>query len=597
MQNKKSPQIKKVLLLLGGLLVFFDSSPSFISAQTEDARAYHYDSIGVEILVHKDTTFDVEEKQVFNYTGEYHKGWRSIPIQGLDAITNIQVIDGATGSPLEYSEDVLEKTDPASWSKFTTYRKDGAQNIEWYYDMKDTTHEWIIRYTVHGGLAFYKDHDELYWNLFTDYDASVNKVSARVDLPEAPGEGALTESFYSSSEDPAQNLVARHDAGSFYFSAENIAAQQKLTIAPGWPKGIVDPHAYWYGDFWRFNWGWVLALLVFVSAIIFCIFRWYFTERYHAGRGTIIPQYEPPEHLRPAMAEVIVREGITQKAWPATIVDLAVRGYVKIEEDPPRWWKLFGKEYTLQRIPNKDESTLEGYEKKFLDVLFGAGLLFSTKELKSNYSKQREMFKDMQKLQEELYKETETETKAYDVGLTKEKTGVAGLIVALVAAFVVAQFLVFSSQFILFSLSLAVSALLVIYFLKFEARLNLRGQILREDWLGFKLYLETAERYRMQNLTPEIFEKYLPYAMIFGVEKKWARAFESLNIPAPGWYSNAGVTPAFASGASAGFSPTGFASGFSASFASSFASSGAAGASGGGGGAGGGGGGGGGGAS
>jgi uncharacterized membrane protein len=112
------------------------------------------------------------------------------------------------------------------------------------------------------------------------------------------------------------------------------------------------------------------------------------------------------------------------------------------------------------------------------------------------------------------------------------------------------------------------------------------------------MYLETAEKYHMQNLTPDIFEKYLPYAIMFGVEKKWAKAFETLNIKVdqPGWYTPT-VGSNFASSSGMGFSPSGFSSAFSASFVSSFASSGGGGASGGGGGAGGGGGGGGGGAS
>jgi uncharacterized membrane protein len=67
--------------------------------------------------------------------------------------------------------------------------------------------------------------------------------------------------------------------------------------------------------------------------------------------------------------------------------------------------------------------------------------------------------------------------------------------------------------------TLLASVIVLITYWKFEARLSREGAILKDDWLGFKLYLETAERYRMQNLTPETFEKYLPYAIIFGVEK------------------------------------------------------------------------------
>lgn len=114
------------------------------------------------------------------------------------------------------------------------------------------------------------------------------------------------------------------------------------------------------------------------------------------------------------------------------------------------------------------------------------------------------------------------------------------------------------------------------------------------------MYLETAERYRMQNLTPEVFEKYLPYAMIFGIEKKWARAFEILNIKAspPSWYSGVSyVAGGRAASGVSGFSPSLFSASFSSSFVSAFSSVGGQGGVGGVGGVGGGGGGGGGGAS
>ena len=101
----------------------------------------------------------------------------------------------------------------------------------------------------------------------------------------------------------------------------------------------------------------------------------------------------------------------------------------------------------------------------------------------------------------------------------------------------------------------------------------------------------------MQNLKPEFFEKYLPYAMIFGVEKKWAKAFEAMHMPSPSWYAgSAHVGAGFSLNSASSFSPLAFSNSFSSSFTSAFSSSGAGGASGGGGGAGGGGGGGGGGA-
>lgn len=143
----------------------------------------------------------------------------------------------------------------------------------------------------------------------------------------------------------------------------------------------------------------------------------------------------------------------------------------------------------------------------------------------------------------------------------------------------------------------AISAVFVVctvalyFFIRFEARLTPEGAVLREDWLGFKMYLETAEKYRLQNLTPETFEKYLPYAIIFGVEKKWGRAFDPINMPPPSWYSSTSFTTSTGSFSPGGFSASAFSASFSSSFVSAFSSAGGGGASGGGGGAGGGGGG------
>jgi uncharacterized membrane protein len=145
-------------------------------------------------------------------------------------------------------------------------------------------------------------------------------------------------------------------------------------------------------------------------------------------------------------------------------------------------------------------------------------------------------------------------------------------------------------------------AIISLLFIKFEARLSQEGAILREDWLGFKMYLEKAEKYRMQALvTPDLFEKYLPYAIIFGVEKKWGKAFEGISMQPPSWYHSntiAGSHVGSAGNLSSGFSAGAFSASFASSFTSAFSSSGGGGGgSGGGGSSGGGGGGGGGGAS
>lgn len=569
---------KKLHWIALSVSVFIFLCIAQVSAQ-DSGKSYFYKEINTEISINEDTTFDVVETQTFSFKGNFHNAFRVIPLDKVDAITDIQVIDASSGNSIE----------------FNAFREDGEQRIEWSFDITDADHSWILKYKVHGGLGFYKDHDELYWNLLTDYTVPVERVRASVSLPSSVNIDDLSAQFYSNENEVESITHSISPEGIFLYEAEGIRSGADLTIAAGWPKDIVDQGKYWI-DFLKIYWGYILSILAVLGTLLYLLFYWFVTEKYKQGRGTVVPEYDPPQKLRPAMAEVIVKEGITAKAWPASVIDLAVRGYVKISEEKSAWYD-FGKNYRIDKAENHsaDDHLLE-YEKSFLNTLFLSSSkgYFSTKELKKDFTQQTAVSKQMIELESALYKETEHKTGAYEKPLSKDPKGflLFGFAFGVFAAFIFLQ-----NQALLFMATIALCVLFVVLFRKFEARLNKQGQILKEEWLGFKMYLETAERYRMQNLTPEIFEKYLPYAIIFGVEKKWGKAFDSLNVPPPSWYAGAYAASGISSDGAGGFSAGAFSTSFSSSFASAFSSSGGGGASGGGGSAGGGGGGGGGGAS
>lgn len=629
-----------------------------------EARSYSYSSIAYDIEIRADSTFRVTERQAYGYNGEYHLGWRAIPHDRIDDITDVVVLDGTTGEPLAYSSARLAKEDPASWGKYTTWEEEGVTNVEWYYDLSGVAperpgdnlyKEWVVAYTVHGGISFFEDADELYWNLFTDYEVPVYRVDVDVRLPGATSIGRAV--WYTDNESYHRQVAERIDERTFRFSADLFPERTDATIALGFDKGLVDEAAYWRYLFLK-NWPYLLSFLLLIGSIVFSTFHWYLTERHKKGRGVIIPQYEPPEALPPAMAEMLVRERLTAKAWPATVIDLSVRGYLKVEEDSyPAWRKaaslvwvailliglalvafipfvilvrdlsdlgdnwpalillvplffiafqvtrggklkerVFPKHFLVKRS-GKDLEDLQPYEKEFVELLCPSpDAAFSTKEMSQSPDKARANFMALQRIaQTTLSANTEDRTGAYERKLTSEYKGALAFGSVTILIVLPLMFLLKVStqepdvmSFVVLAIALVLSASVVWHRVAFDARLNEKGQILREDWLGFKLYLETAEKYRMQNLTPDIFERYLPYAMIFGVERQWARAFASLTMLPPSWYhgsSSAGT-----------FSASAFAGGMSASFSSAFASAGTS-ASSGGGSAGGGGGGGGGGAS
>ncbi|MDQ5955305.1 MAG: hypothetical protein QG621_308, partial [Patescibacteria group bacterium] len=325
--------MKRTLLLSFSLSVVF--AFAFVAhAQTD--RSYHYTNFAETITVHKDTSIRVEEEQTYQFVGTYHLGYRSIPHKALDAITDVTVVDGETGKAFAFSRSKLSKDDPSSWGKYTVYEQNGETIVEWYYDLSNTTHRFIVSYTVHGALAFYKDHDELYWNVFTNYTVPVDRVEVTVMLP-----GPVVQpstSFYTSSNH--QYTAEQPTDSTYYFEATNIAPNESVTFAVGWQKGLVDQSAYWV-DFLRTYWIIVVSALLLIGSIGYSAVWWFVQEHKNRGRGTIVPEYDPPEHLPPAMADVVVHGSLSSKAWAATVVDLAVRGYVRIVEDKKQNYEVW----------------------------------------------------------------------------------------------------------------------------------------------------------------------------------------------------------------------------------------------------------------
>ena len=636
----KSP----VLFILGVLFLLL---PLSRVQALPPPRSYQYDSIIATIKVNQDSTFDVEETQVFNYIGNYHKGFRSIPFNKIDTISDISVTDGRTNQELIYSSSKLQKEDPNSWGKFTYYRQNGAQIIEWYYDLSDTIYAWIIKYRVHGGIEFNRGYDRLYWNIFSGYEVPVASARATIVLPGDFSVESIPAYSYRTAAKPVEQRISSLDR-SVSFTSSDFAANEAFTVDVSWPKGSVSQAAYWL-DFVRIYWGYIFSAVIFLVCLIAGFLFWLFSERLKQGKGTIIPQYKPPENLRPAIAEVITKEKITNKGLAATIIDLAVRGIVKIEEEPnnefwekvssivgvslifgsalfmflvifemftsgdpaasfrdvmgillvvgvmglggflflKKGWNVFRQhaDYKVTRLESLEGREvgreIEEYEARYLDILMRGKDYFQTKSLRHSTSQQ--LYHSIQKLKDDIYEQASVKTKAYDVDLIQEKKKsliwkwLFYAIIAIIAANLYFK-VGFGQTFLLAAVS-AISIIGLYAFIKYEARLNESGRILREEWLGFKMYLEKAEKYRLQNLTPDLFEKYLPYAMIFGIEKKWAKAFEGIDMPAPSWYSGGGYHGSsgnsFSSSRGSSFSPSGFSASFASSFSSSFGSSGA----------------------
>jgi uncharacterized membrane protein YgcG len=543
------------------------------------AKSYHFESFSVFIDINEDTSVNVEERQVYSYSGSYEVGMASISLHGIATITNLEVIDGLTGKPLKYTRKRAPEGEEYKYrGQFAHWRDEGYYNVEWYYPepITDRSHEWILRYTAHGAIRFLADSDELYWNIFTSISVPVNNVYVRVSLPSAE---ASQEDLRAHIYRGITNLSATAfvlSADKYVFETEFVEPYEPVTIAAEFPRGIVDRQAFWRWLILFFS-PYILSTIIILLFVIYVIYYWSTTPTRGRGRGTIVPEYAPPNNLPPAMSDVILHKRLGYKTWPATIVDLAVRGHLIIKEESQSFIGIrLQPDYIIERtaIAGDNDRELRGYELKFMDALFSLDNVYSTKKMKRLSSSKRTKFdKKLEEVKKALYKETERDTDAFSVGITTEKykkeSGVSWLLFVSFLIFLI-SFIVTRLSFLIPLFVLMLSATFVHHFVLYYPRLSEKGALLREHILGFKMYMAVAEKYRMQNLTPEIFEKYLPYAIIFNLEKAWGRVFETQNLDAakPNWYQ--GKTSFGKSGSV--FSASQFSSSFSSSFSSAFSS-------------------------
>lgn len=605
------------------------------------AKEYYYENIEASITINKDSTFDVIEKQTYFLDGNFGYFNRDIAMKGIDAITDIEVFDGNDNKISQ--DDLYIRT------------ISGVKRVEWNFarrDFLDENKSWTVKYKVHGGINFLKDYDEIYWNTIpSDRYVQIENVTVKVGLENREKFGTdLIRLYADNISDPIKEysgyseyiasddylLTVGRSVGGYYISQDNsqaifwgknIKPKTNFTIVAGFPKGIVDQSAY-FKDFLSMYYGYILSVTIILLSLIVAYAYWYRTEKSREGQRAVIPEYEPPQNLKPAIAEIILKEKLTDRGLSATIIDLAMRGYVTIREmreDEMLFPKLYRrirvmiiavilifiiviilypnvkthdiifvftlnfltlmlctalikKQYILTKAKEyKDDPDLDEYEKEYLNVLLGSSDCFSTGGMSEAEQKK------MLKVKDKIYDKTDVSTKAFERSLNVEKTKNLILMAlgyfVLVSAAIFGDFVVYIRQSAFPVFTFIVCSVGLYAFIKYEARLSGEGIKLKEGWLGFKTYLETAEKHRMQNLKPEYFEKYLPYAIIFGVEKKWAKAFEAMHMPAPKWYADpdyfSRVGTVFSKASISSFSPSVFSASFASSFTSAVSSSGA----------------------
>jgi len=502
----KNGFVLAVLSCVIGFFVFFGQE---VLASSEKINEF-----SVDIAINEDSTFLVREGIKYDFGENQRHGInRDIPLKD-ELSLSVQGAEDETGNKY------LVKTT----------KNGGLLNIRIGDPDKLITgeHSYDIFYLVKNGLGFFDNHDELYWNITgTEWEIPIEKSSATVRLPKKVLEQDLKFDCFTGPYGSTQKNCSfvMKENGDIYFETKGILQPKEgLTIVLGWPKGIVavpKPLPAWIKL--ALEW-WPILIPVFVFVFLFR--KWWKDGRDPNIKKTIIAQYEPPDKLLPAEVSGIINQGVKSVDFSATIIDLAVKGYLKIKETKTGTiFKHTDYELTKLREPNG----LAEYEKEILNKIFASknSVLISDK---ADFYKSFEEFK--KSVNEKLTKDNYFVS---NPGKAIMKYTVSGIIVLIGVPFLASY--LSSKVFPLIILSAIFSATLFFIFAVIMPKKTLKG--VEANWyaLGFKEYINTAEKYRLQFQEKEnVFEKYLPYAISFGLTKKWAKAFEGIYIKPPTWY-------------------------------------------------------------
>jgi uncharacterized membrane protein len=492
-----------------------------------------------EVVVSPNGSIDVTETIEVKFIGSWNGVYRSIPVeyvtpQGFDysLLLDVKRVTDENGEKLKFES-----------SRVRHYRKlkiyvPGAQN---------TTRTIVIEYSVADGLRFFEDHDELYWNVTGDeWDYPIQSASVNIVLPSGAANiraNPFTGGFGSRAQDADVNIVGN---GVEVRTRAPLRFHEGLTVAVAFDKGAVrEPTAIDRAVlFLRSNW----PLLSPVLAFVVMFYLWWTIGRDPRLRP-ISAQYEPPDQLTPGEAGTLIDNSADMRDITATIVDLAVRGYMVIEEhDKPSMLGLrHDKDFKF--ILQKERSTWAGLKTHEQVLLNGFFTMGTVGESVSMSSLENQFYKNLPQIKSGIFQSLIT--KGYyrrrPDSVRSSYLGI-GVVIGILAIWGgTALGAMFGMPALTFMVAGVLTGAVICAFGWFMPAHTEQGARAMEGVLGFEDFLNHVESDRFNRMikTPEMFEKFLPFAMALGVEKNWSKAFQGILVQPPDWYRGGVYGPNF----------------------------------------------------
>ncbi len=530
---------RRVLTLL--LLAFVLLSLAPVPGAQAQSKDLYWDRFDVFLTILPNGDLRVIERQTIAFTsGTFTYGYAEIPLDKTEGIFDVSVSE--PGGQAYVRDDASSNA-----YRFRVADYGDKLSIRWYFPpTSNAVRTFDLAYTVRGAVRIYDTGDKLQWIAIDDErDFPVLESTVTVSLPRGASfldiDSAGVAAKWQQSED-GRTVT--------YVADEMLSPSGTFEIGVEFTHGVIPATPpSWQADFdrqeyfdrkvrpWLVLLAIVVALAIVLGGTLLVYLVWY-TRGRDPDVGPI-PEYisEPPDDLPVGVLGALIDERVDMRDVVASILGLARRGYLVIEEvERP---SLFGsaKDFIFRRT-DKAWDDLRPYERAIMRAIFPRD---SKRERKLSDLRNR-FYRHLPKIQDKLYDELVKrgffEKRPDRVRALWKWIGIAAMVPGVVGIWFVGPLLIeISSVLLCVPAALIVAGVGLLILGKAMPAKTRQGAEAAARWRAFKAYLERIDKLADLKQAGELFDRYLPYAVAFGMNRSWIHKFSRMeNVPAPGWY-------------------------------------------------------------
>ncbi|MBI4034640.1 DUF2207 domain-containing protein [Candidatus Saccharibacteria bacterium] len=496
----------------------------------------------------KTSLLSVKEKIVAQFPDfdQNHGILRAIPQSYQDHTVNLQLVG-------------VKKADGSAWP-YSTYEQNDNLVLK-IGDPDKFVHgqqTYLISYQLRNVINFQPGGDEFYWDINGDlWPQVMESVEARIHVPTAYLQGRqLCYAGYSGSRDQSLCRISSQPESSedviTVRTNQQLGGYQTLTVAIGLEQGVFKPGPEIAREklITKIKDGLSGIGMLAPGLVAFGLMfkRWRQFGDDPKGRGVIVPQYQPPKALDSLSSDYLLKGSLRSQAISAALIELATHKHIFIFERPKKG--LFGKkdyELELQSLP----AGIRPETKKLLQAIFETlepGRRIKLSDL-AQKSARVNLYSDLQDVEKDLA--ANLSQQGYFIkNPSKIRSSYLAWSAVPFAAGLGVMFVPHGKFYpvIWLGAGLMIAAAVMFIFAFIMPARSLKGVEQHDYLLGLKDYIKLAEADRLKfgqsvggaEKSPaakiKLFESLLPYAMLFGLEKSWAKQFQDLYAKPPDWY-------------------------------------------------------------